>query len=152
MGWSPTVRARLERVAPASHSFLYVGNGELVEGWQSGARRRAVSEYPNAVWLTRLSAGLTGAQRIQVVTYAVQHLNTPYSWLDDAEIGFVELFGKAPKWLRSQLRSERHMMCSQLCDAAYTAAGVDLFRDGRPAGAVSPMDLWRADQGAAKRA
>jgi hypothetical protein len=37
-------------------------------------------------------------------------------------------------------------MCSQLCDSAYHAAGVDLFADGRPAGGVSPADLYRLDE------
>jgi hypothetical protein len=134
--------------SPYAHAFLYVGDhaeGDLIEGDPHGVRYNRTSRYSDILWLTNLSAGLTDVQRTTIVYYATQHLGIPYSWIDDAEIGFTDVFGWAPRWMRRRLRSDRTLMCSQLCDLAYHEAGVDLFKDGRPAGAVSPADLWRAN-------
>jgi hypothetical protein len=135
--------------SPYAHAFLYVGDhaqGDLIEGDPHGVRYNHVSHYSEILWLTNLSAGLTDAQRTGIVAYATAHLGTPYSWIDDAEIGFTDVFGWAPRWMRDRLRSDHTLMCSQLCDLAYHVAGVELFKDGRPAGAVSPADLWRANR------
>jgi hypothetical protein len=43
--------------------------------------------------------------------------------------------------LRHRIESARSMICSQLCDRAYLDAGVNLFRDGRWPGYVTPMAL-----------
>jgi uncharacterized protein YycO len=140
---------RMVTRAPVSHAFVYVGSGRVIEGWQSGVRYNDLSNFTGVIWLTNLSAGLSIQKRLAVVDYCARHLGTPYSWIDDAEIGFSDLFGWAPRWMRRRLRSDRTLMCSQLCDQAYQSAGVMLFKDGRPAGAVSPGDLWRANQAAA---
>ena len=128
--------------APVSHAFVCIGGGGLIEGDPHGARIRPVTAYADAQWLTALSTHLTDAQRKTIVDWCMKHVGTPYSWIDDAEIGFTDLFGWAPKWMRRRLRSDSTLMCSQLCDAAYKAAGVDLF-PGKPDGAISPGDLWR---------
>lgn len=128
--------------APVSHAFIYAGGGHLLEGWSSGLRWNDVSSYPGVQWLTNLSAGLTGAQRDGVVQWMRAHLGTPYSWIDDAEIGFTDLFHWAPKWMRDRLRSDATLMCSQAVVGAYRSVGVDLF-PGRPEGGISPGDLWR---------
>lgn len=131
--------------SPYAHAFLLMPDGTIVEAEPHGARRVEM-HYTNVYWCTALSAGLTYPQRSQIVAWAVAHLGTPYSWVDDAEIGFVDLFGWAPKWMRKRLASTRTLMCSQLCDADYAAAGRQLYADHRPAGGVSPGDLWRLDQ------
>jgi uncharacterized protein YycO len=131
----------------AAHAFLATGDGtQIIEGDPHGARLNDAGHYRNVTWLTNLSAGMADAQRELVVAWARAHLGTPYSWIDDAEIGLVRVFHWAPGWMRRRLRSDRTLMCSQLCDAAYHAAGVDLFTDGRPAGGVSPGDLWRLNR------
>jgi hypothetical protein len=128
----------------AAHAFLATGNGtQVIEGDPHGARYNDARHYRDVTWLTNLSAGMTDAQRAEAVAWAVKHLYTPYSWVDDAEIGLVDVFHWAPGWMRRRLRSNRHMMCSQFCDADYHAVGRDLFRDGRPAGGVSPGDLYK---------
>jgi uncharacterized protein YycO len=129
--------------APVAHAFLATGNGtQIIEGDPRGARYSDATRYRDVTWLTHLSEGLTDAQRAEAVQWAVAHLGTPYSWLDDAYIGFQRLFGWAPKWMQSILSSDHTLMCSQLCCAAYRSVGVDLF-PGRPDGAESPGDLWR---------
>lgn len=137
----------LTRCPQAAHAFVATGKGdEIIEGDPHGARRSHARYYPRVVWLEDLAAGLSDAQRAEVVAWAVSRLGTPYSWLDDLEIGLVDVFGWAPAFLRRRLRSDRTLMCSQLCDAAYRAAGVELFADGRPAGGVSPADLYRLNE------
>lgn len=121
-----------------NHAFVVVGAGQCIEGEPGGARYNKLANYPHAVYS---SLPLTGPQRAAIVAWATAHLGTPYSWLDDLEIGLVDLFGWAPKWMRKRLASTSTLMCSQFVDAAYTAAGVPLFKDGRPAGGVSPGDL-----------
>lgn len=140
---------RLITRGPVAHAFIATGDGDqIVEGAPHGARYNRASAYSTVYWLPELSAGLTGAQRATAVGWARGHVGTPYSFVDDAEIAFVDLFGWAPGWMRRRLRSDRTLMCSQLCCAALRAAGRVLF-PGRPDGGVSPNDLWRLAKAAA---
>jgi uncharacterized protein YycO len=142
-GWVAAAIRWITR-APVNHAFIYTGNNRIVEGWQTGVRTNDV--YGHAQWLTNLSTSLTDSQRLGIVLYAKQQLGKKYSWLDDAAIGLADLFGWIPKWLRRRLSSNATFQCAQLCDAAYRTVGVRLFTDHRPPGAVSPGDLWRANQ------
>lgn len=137
-GWA----ARLIRWAtrsPVNHAVLCVGD-QLVEGDPHGARLGRLDAYGDRV----IWAGwtLTDNQRTEIAAWGLSRVGTPYSWLDCVEIGLVDRFGWAPRWMRRRLRSDRTLMCSQLVTAAYDAAGVHLFDDGRPAGGVSPGDLY----------
>lgn len=142
----------------AAHALVYTGlvpgsqpGQTAIEADPHGARPANPHKYPRVTWLTGLSARLTGPQRDQIRIWCIAHLGTPYSWLDDAAIGMVDVFGWAPACLRARMRSDATLMCSQLCVEAYRAAGVDLF-PGLPGGAVSPGDLWRANQHALQAA
>jgi hypothetical protein len=86
---------------------------------------------------------LGDSQRATISRWGRAREGTPYSWLDCLEIGLVDRFGWAPGWMRRRLRSNQTLMCSQLVCAAYDAAGVHLFLDGRPFGGVSPGDLYQ---------
>jgi len=133
--------------SPVNHAVIHVGDGRIVQGNPNGANDGTVDDYPDAIWSTgKLNGGQVAAD------WAITHLGTPYSWLDCAEIAWVDLRMRIPRWLRwifpvprllrRDLKSTDHLMCSALVAAAFTAAGVDLFRDGRPEGAVSPGDLY----------
>lgn len=133
-----------------AHAFIATGRSDLIiEADPNGARLSRARYHARVVWLSGLRSRLTDAQGAAAAQWARQHIGTPYSWIDDAEIGFVDLFGWAPGWMRSRLRSDKTLMCSQLCVEAYRAAGVDLF-PGRPGGAVSPGDLLRLEQGVSR--
>lgn len=128
---------------PVAHAFIATGRGdEIVEGEPGGARLGHASEYKVVYWLTGLAAGMSTVERARAVVWAVDHLGTGYSFLDDLSIGLEDLFGWTPPFMRRRLASTRTLMCSQLCDAALQAGGLELFPD-RPAGAVSPNDLYR---------
>jgi hypothetical protein len=133
-----------------NHAILSIGLGWIVEGDPKGAQLSHASKYPHAIWA---NWPLDALQQHQIGQWGRMHVGTRYSWVDDAEIGAVDMadrvkpvghwLGRAVGWLfRKRLRSTRTLMCSQLVDAAYQAAGVQLFTDGRPAGAVSPGDLY----------
>jgi hypothetical protein len=67
---------------------------------------------------------------------------TPYSFLDYLSLFLLHL-GIRPAWLLRAVDNRRHMICSQLVDTAYEAAGLHLFTDGRFPGDVTPGDLDR---------
>ena len=138
-GW-PSAVIRWVTRSKVNHAVLYIGNGYVVEGEPAGARVTPVSNYGDKlIWA---NWPLTDEQRPAVAAWGKAHIGTPYSWLDDAAIGLADLFHWVPGILRKRLASTSTLMCSQLVDAAYAAAGVQLFPDGRPAGAVSPGDLY----------
>lgn len=132
--------------SPVSHAFIYAGDGLVLEGWSSGLRWNKVSAYPDVVWLTNLSRNLTPVQRADIVAWMRAHLGTPYSFLDDAEIAFVDLFHWAPHFMRDRLRSDATLMCSQACVASYREAAHDDLFPTKPAGAVSPGDMWKLNR------
>lgn len=137
-GWAGRL-IRWATRSPVNHAVLCVGD-VLVEGDPRGARIRPLSQYGDRVaWA---DWPLSVAQRATIVRWGVTRVGTPYSWLDCLYIGLVDRFGWAPQWARRQLASTRTLMCSQLVCAAYDAAGVHLFSDGRPFGGVSPGDLY----------
>jgi uncharacterized protein YycO len=137
-GFWPRV-IRLVTRSSVNHAVLYIGSGQIVEGEPDGARIVDWREYGDAVRWS--SVQLTRPQREAIAAWGRKHEGTPYNWIDDLAIGLVDVFGWAPKFLRDRLKSTDRLMCSQLVDAAYDAAGVDLFTDGRPVGGVSPGDL-----------
>jgi uncharacterized protein YycO len=125
-----------------NHAVLAIGHGQLIEAQPHGAVIRPVDKYGDAVtWSTGLIP-LTDEQRRGIAAWGRAREGTPYSYRNCAYIGFVDIFGWAPEFMRERLRSINDLMCSQLVDASYALGGnVHLFPDNRPAGDVSPGDL-----------
>jgi uncharacterized protein YycO len=123
-----------------SHAFLVLDNGEIVQGEPGGAKiyPLSVMEHRGAVYS---SLPLTDTQRAAIVAAGRSMAGTPYSWVDYAAIGLQRL-GMPFKALRDYVSDSGHMICSQLVDAAYQRAGVDLFPNRAP-GNVTPGDLAR---------
>lgn len=137
-GWVSWAIRKLTR-STVSHAAVYVGGGNIVEAWASGARVRPLGEWPEAIWST---IPLTGQQRMAICRYALAAVGTPYNFLDIAVQGIVRLFGwHAPKWALNRLSRPDRLQCAQLVDLAYATGGVTLFPDGRPIGLVAPSDL-----------
>lgn len=89
------------------------------------------------------SFDLTDRQRQRICGTAYGYIGTPYNWLDDIALGLSRRFGwRLPKFILRRVQSDEHLQCAQLVDAAYRAAGVQLFDDGRVPGAVTPGDLY----------
>jgi hypothetical protein len=137
-GWIPWLIRKITR-STVNHAAVYVGEGLVVEAWQSGARLRKVSEWANAIDST---VPLTGNERIAVCRYARAAIGTKYNFLDIAAQALVRVFGwNAPQWVLDRVSRPDRLQCAQLVDLAYAAAGVHLFPDGRPLGLVAPSDL-----------
>ncbi len=123
------------------HAFIYIGGGHVVEAEPAGARERPLTPHARELW----SAGiipLTDDERRRIVVAAHRYaaLEVDYSFLDYLALA-ARRFRLPVPGLKTYIRSTGHMICSQLCDAAYQAAGVQLFADKRWNGYVTPADL-----------
>ena len=161
---TPGVWAGIIRWATSStvnHAGVYVGavvgykRPQVIEARPGGAGYRDASAYADAVWSSGALSALdtpTVVQRRDIVTAARQALGTPYGVLDIVAIALAQhrtgalvkaavALQHQPWWVR-RIMSMRTLICSQLVDECYTAAGLHLFPDGRLPGLVSPGDLY----------
>ena len=137
-GWVARVIRWVTR-STVNHAAIYIGGGQIVEGYAPGARIRPVTEWPDAICST---VKLTGTERLAICRYATAAAGTPYNYLDIAAQFFVRACGwHAPRFVLDRLSRPDRLQCAQLVDLAYFAAGVQLFPDGRPFGLVAPSDL-----------
>lgn len=133
-----------------NHAVLCKDADTLIEAAPGGAREAAMSEYTSTVWSTG-NIDLTDAQRAAILTAAAGYVTARvgYGYLDIVAIAFEQR-----RWhdghdaphdfeILARMSDMHRLICSQLVDAAYLAAGVHLFDDGRPTGLVSPGDLAR---------
>lgn len=139
--------ARLIRWATQStvnHAFVYVGNDQIVEAEPHGAALSRASKYPNAIWSTG-KFKLNNLARFTIRGNAKGLVGTPYNWLDILAIGLAQRkLGRIvglKSWIARRLSNDGKLICSQLVDYCYQKAGIQLFKDGRPCGMVSPGDL-----------
>lgn len=123
------------------HAFVYVGDGQLVEAEPGGARLAGLDEYQGRpiAWSTD-KVQLTDEQRAAIVGAARSFIGVGYGWRDYAALALWHFRLRIP-WARKVMASRSSMICSELCDFAYEAAGVHLFADGRQPGDVTPADL-----------
>jgi hypothetical protein len=137
----------LIRVVTAStynHTVCYVGEGSVVSAETSGVQVMPVEYFPQAVWS---DFELTMHQQAKIINFSRAQQGKPYGVLTFLWCGIARLLKveHTPAWLRRRLASQRNWICSQLCDSAYQAAGIHLFRDHRVQGAVVPADyepIW----------
>jgi len=121
------------------HAIVYVGDGMMVQAEPGGAQLRPLKHYEYSLWSTGLFK-LDDMQVAKIVSSAKELVGTPYSFLDYAAIAAHRLHLPIPG-LRGYVSSSEHMICSQLVDYCYQAAGIQLFPDGRWNGYVTPADL-----------
>jgi uncharacterized protein YycO len=128
------------------HAVIAISETECVSAEPNGARLRPIDYYPDAYWS---HFDLTEPQKTAAVKFATDHIGTPYGWLTDIAIGISFLLHqRTPKFIENYIASDGSMCCSQLCDAAYVAADIHLFNDGRLPGTVYPgsfAPIWRAN-------
>jgi uncharacterized protein YycO len=132
------------------HAFVYIGERadgkNIVEAEPGGARLGNYKEYDDVTWS---SWNLTDVQRAAIVAAAINLLGTPYSILDYVALGALHLHLPWFGLVKRRVESSRYLICSQLVDQAYQAAGVQLFKDNRWCGSVTPMDLSHTLEGPA---
>lgn len=151
--------------SPFVHAFLVLDNGEVIgaQPGPAGAVIEPVQPYldrhaadPDSVVfcdapirrrLADYGGGdpdghLEAALRRLVVAAGRSFEARRYSFLDYVWLAALHTLGdRAPAWLARKVESTRHVICSQLVDAAFALAGVQLYTDGRFAGSVTPGDL-----------
>jgi hypothetical protein len=124
------------------HAFIVLPGEHLVEAEPGGARIGNLTEYPDEL-TTYSSWDLDPIQRQAIVATATALLGTPYSTLDYLALAAHRLHIPAPG-LRRYIASSKHVICSQLVDLCYQSAGIQLFKDGRWPGYVTPGALRQA--------
>lgn len=128
------------------HAFVYLGDGQLIEAEPGGARIMPITEYGTVYWCMSIAGRFSAEQLAGVADRAHTFEGTKYSFLDYFALAGrrLHLYPLYPL-LRLRIESTRHVICSQLADAAYRLEGLSIFPDDRWAGDVMPMDLYRRD-------
>ncbi len=133
------------------HVFGYIGGMRIVEAEPKGCRIRRIRSFESAglsLWSTG-KIELTPEERQKIVAAAIAatmpgpgHPDGPigYSWLDYVTVAAAKLHIPS-KRLLAYVKATGHKQCAQLWDGIYLAAGVHLFSDNRPEGAVDPADI-----------
>lgn len=125
-----------------SHSFIYVGEGAIIESQANGADISPLIKYDSdkVVWS---KDKMTLLQRRAVVNHARSLLGTPYGFLDIVYLGLAILGLRLPFILRRVERQDR-LICSQLVAVCGVAAGQYdwLCKKSHPC-LVTPADLAR---------
>lgn len=138
-----------------THAFLVLDNHEVIEAEPGGAQIVSLDKYlsrdPNTVLFSDKPVQTALAThcgplnfeqllRERIVDIARGLEGIPYNYLDYLAIG-LEHFGIDLPIVRSRVRRQDRLICSQLCDFVYNFAGIHLFDDGRLPQDVTPGDL-----------
>lgn len=133
-----------EAWADWQHAFVYLGGGQVMSAEPGGARIRPANRWDPVYWCTAIAAQYTSAELQYAADEARKFEGVPYSFVDYAAIAAHTLHLPLPG-LKDLVDRSHHVICSQLCDAAYDHAGLHLFKDRWP-GYVDPLDLYILDQ------
>lgn len=132
------------------HAFILGPDGEILEAEPGGARIGHVSEYSDIYWCTSIAAQFTEDKLERVYNFAEATYGpddgrpgTGYSFLDYLALFCHRLRIPVPG-LRRYIASTGHLICSQLCDTAYSDEGCHLFA-GVWSGYVTPLGLYNLD-------
>ena len=109
--------------------------GHTVEADLKGAIRGAVQKGDVIV-----TAPLTDAQRAAIPALAAGVVGTPYGFLDILAL-LLAAFGLRFRWLAHRVGRSDRLICSQLVDVVWQAAGFHAFDDGRLPQDVTPGDI-----------
>jgi uncharacterized protein YycO len=122
-----------------NHVIVRVSEHNVVSAETTGVAILPVTHFTNVAWS---DFPLTDRQQAKIIAYALAEVGVPYGVLTYLWIGVSRLTRWAtPRWLERIISDQHTMICSQLADSAYQHAGVHLFRDHRPPGAVVPGDI-----------
>jgi hypothetical protein len=144
--WTKGWAGRLIRFVTRSHfnhAIIAISETECVGAEPGGVRVRPITDYPNVVWSrfpVNTSIPPTWPDKAAaIVAFTNSTIGARYNYFDDVVIGLgLILRVHTPNWMLRILADPHSWQCAALCDAAYTAAGIHLFKDQRPFGAVYP--------------
>jgi hypothetical protein len=124
-----------------THAFVVLDDGTVMEAKPSGARIRPLGHaHTRTGTAYSWAIPLTDEQRAAIVAEARACNGVRYGFSAYLHLA-LSRFGIRRPWLIRYLERNGRMICSQLVDAVYTRAGVQLFDDGRAPFDVTPGDL-----------
>jgi hypothetical protein len=142
VGWAIRVFTR----SKWNHAFLYLGNGRIIESRAAGATIRELKEYgPQNLTAINWGDRIDEDTRHRIILFGEKLQGVPYGFLDIAVLAFA-CFGIRNRWIDARINRQDRLICSQLVDKAYAAAGFQLFNDGRMPSEVTPGDLGERPQ------
>lgn len=125
------------------HAGIVAYDGTVIQAMLSGAERAPLSSLAKGtIFSTRIPT--SAAQRARVVKAAETFLGPPpvgYGWWDYGSLALLHLGVRLPV-VADYVASLGTVICSQLVDAAFVLALLQLFADGRRPGDVMPVSLW----------
>lgn len=129
-----------------NHTINRVSDHQVISCEPEGVRILPVTDFVEGVGrvvdVVWSDFPLTRLQQNKIIAFSLLQSGKPYGRLTFVWIGVAELLHwRTPRWLERRLDDGRTWICSQLSDAAFQHAGVRLFRDNRPDGAVTPGSL-----------
>jgi hypothetical protein len=124
----------------AGHAFVYIGNGQIVEGTAPVARVASADSHPDAVW--NIHELLTDAQRLAIVARAQALVGTPYDYVSYIGFALEILKIRAKGQLDDVFRQDHWRVCSALVADCYWHATPSIKFDvgQHAANLVSPAD------------
>ena len=141
--WGRVIRAVTK--SHYNHTVIAISETQCAGAEPGGVRIRPIASFPDVVWS---QFPYTLAQQVEIVTFAKTELGVRYNYLDDLFIGIALLTREhTPRWIERVLSDPDSWQCAQLADAALQRAGIHVFTDDRPFGAVYPgsyVEVWKA--------
>jgi uncharacterized protein YycO len=124
----------------AGHAFIYIGNGQIVEGQSPATHYTSVTAHPDAIWNLD-EPGFTDEKGALIVARAHALVGIPYDW--PAYVGFAleTLKIRDGKQLAPFFRHDKYRVCSADVADAYTFANIDVTSGLKYPNLVSPADL-----------
>lgn len=120
----------------AHHVVVAISETECLSAEPGGARIRLITDFGNAAW-SRFP--LTDMQRGLISGIGRTMEGHPYSVPAFILVGVQFLTGcRVPKWVLRFVDALPGAECAQLADRVLTAAGVQVFADGREPGILYP--------------
>ncbi len=126
------------------HAFITLPGGLILEAEPGGAVIRPL-HYTTVHWCYGLYKLLPPHTTDTEIAHIGETLKgTPYSFLDYAEI-FAHRVHLWTPWLKAQIATSGHQICSQMADEFYLRLRAHVFLDGRWPGYVTPLSLYNRD-------
>lgn len=124
-----------------THAFIVLDDESVLEAKPSGAGVVPLSRYTDGRKVAfSWPIELTTAERERIVKSARDLEGVKYGFSAFLYLALLR-FGIKWGWLRRYMLKNGRLICSQLVDAVYARAGVQLFDDGREPFEVTPGDL-----------
>lgn len=122
-----------------NHTVCRVSEHNIVSAETTGVAILPADHFKTTVWS---QFPLGDKERARIIAFSLAQVGKPYGRLTFVWIGVSRITRwVTPRWLERRISDQNTWICSQLCDAAYQAAGIHMFRDNRPPGAVTPSDI-----------